>query len=285
LISDHNTADTSSQIPFSAHKAANPEQYPIREAIKDLLPNLKDCEGKYPPTKVHVQVYDGTCHVLPMLSFTEPAKHCYRAIASWCKFVTSRHPEVKQSADVRHMEDDLNAQKAVSSVYEPRAYSSNAIQPLTRATPTPVSAGGSATELAHPILAPVVSEDSRMPSIVTSSPSASRKASLHDTQNSVRYFESQPVTSPTQSIFDGSRDNTPDITEWEATDAELSRPVSPNRTASRDADSVPDRLETDEIKVPKSIPKGYAGNYEIYTKKSVSFNLFGDHDWGLSCDM
>lgn len=39
--------------------------------------------------QVHLQVYDGVCHDLPLFSFTVPAKYCYRAISSFIKFVTS----------------------------------------------------------------------------------------------------------------------------------------------------------------------------------------------------
>lgn len=41
------------------------------------------------PLQVHLQVYDGVCHDLPLFSFTVPAKYCYRAISSFIKFVTS----------------------------------------------------------------------------------------------------------------------------------------------------------------------------------------------------
>jgi len=46
--------------------------------------------AKYPtPPKVHLQVYDGCAHVLPILfAFTTPAKYCFRAIADFCRFAT-----------------------------------------------------------------------------------------------------------------------------------------------------------------------------------------------------
>ncbi|CUA69250.1 AB hydrolase superfamily protein C4A8,06c [Schizosaccharomyces pombe 972h-] [Rhizoctonia solani] len=81
------------EIIYVAHKAAHPDRYPVKPETRELLPSLKDIESKgYEPTKVHLQVYDETCHVLPLFSFTTPAKYCYRAIALFCKHVTGSHP-------------------------------------------------------------------------------------------------------------------------------------------------------------------------------------------------
>ncbi|CAE6468262.1 unnamed protein product [Rhizoctonia solani] len=81
------------EIIYIAHKAAHPDRYPVKPETKELLHSLKDIESKgYEPTKVHLQVYDETCHVLPLFSFTTPAKYCYRAIALFCKHVTGPHP-------------------------------------------------------------------------------------------------------------------------------------------------------------------------------------------------
>ncbi|KAJ1305863.1 hypothetical protein OPQ81_010586 [Rhizoctonia solani] len=79
------------EIIYVAHKAAHPDRYPVKPETKELMPSLKDIESKgYEPTKVHLQVYDETCHVLPLFSFTTPAKYCYRAIALFCKHVTGQ---------------------------------------------------------------------------------------------------------------------------------------------------------------------------------------------------
>jgi len=48
-----------SNCEISAHKAANPEAYPIDEDVKSMLPSLQGVEERYAPTKVHLQVYDG----------------------------------------------------------------------------------------------------------------------------------------------------------------------------------------------------------------------------------
>ncbi|KAF9646179.1 alpha/beta-hydrolase [Thelephora ganbajun] len=78
------------EIIYTAHRAANPSKFPIPVAAKRLYPKITETAAKYPtPTKVHLQVYDGCAHVLPILfAFTTPAKYCFRAIASFCRFVT-----------------------------------------------------------------------------------------------------------------------------------------------------------------------------------------------------
>ncbi|KAF8629564.1 hypothetical protein AX15_003377 [Amanita polypyramis BW_CC] len=77
------------EIIYTAHKAANPAQYAVHPLARDLYPPLREIEGKYSPTKVHLQVYDDAAHVLPVLfAFTTPAKYCFRAIATFCKHVT-----------------------------------------------------------------------------------------------------------------------------------------------------------------------------------------------------
>ena len=88
----------------SAHKAANPAQYAVHPTSQELYPPLREIEGKHSPTKVHLQIYDGTilqyvaahhsqvnvdaAHVLPVLfAFSTPAKYCFRAMATFCKHV------------------------------------------------------------------------------------------------------------------------------------------------------------------------------------------------------
>ncbi|KZT58695.1 alpha/beta-hydrolase [Calocera cornea HHB12733] len=76
------------EIIYSAHKAARPDQFPIKEETRHLYPHLEGIESRYGPTPVHLQVYDDTSHVLPLISFSTPAKYCYRAIAAFCVHVT-----------------------------------------------------------------------------------------------------------------------------------------------------------------------------------------------------
>ncbi|TDL16124.1 alpha/beta-hydrolase [Rickenella mellea] len=82
---------------YAAHKAAHPDKYPVKKETKKMYPALEDIENCYGPTKVHLQVYDDTAHVLPILfPFTQPAKFCFRAIATFCKYATGMLPTSNQ---------------------------------------------------------------------------------------------------------------------------------------------------------------------------------------------
>ncbi|RXW24937.1 hypothetical protein EST38_g897 [Candolleomyces aberdarensis] len=76
---------------YASHMAANPSKFPIPERSKALYPPLANIKPEnMKPTSVHLQVYDDSPHVLPILfSFTTPAKFCFRAMATFCKFVTN----------------------------------------------------------------------------------------------------------------------------------------------------------------------------------------------------
>ena len=54
-----------------AHRAANPEKYPVSDAVKKLYPAYEGIESKMKPTMVHLQVYDGTPPALYLLVFAE----------------------------------------------------------------------------------------------------------------------------------------------------------------------------------------------------------------------
>lgn len=73
-----------------AHKAAHPAEYPLGEELLDRFPNTRATYERYRnvPTPVHLQLYDGQCHVFPMFLYTPPAKAAFRAMASFIKLVT-----------------------------------------------------------------------------------------------------------------------------------------------------------------------------------------------------
>lgn len=75
-----------------AHKAANPDAYPIRDDVRAQLPSLNGIESKHGPTNVHFQIYDGTCHDLVLFSMTSPARGIFRSIASFARFCTPSAP-------------------------------------------------------------------------------------------------------------------------------------------------------------------------------------------------
>ncbi|KAL0570091.1 hypothetical protein V5O48_011866 [Marasmius crinis-equi] len=81
------------EIIHLAHRAAYPQDYPTRRGVlRDGRRQQENVEKFTTPTKVHLQVYDGMCHVLPVFIFTPSAKHAYRTIATFVKHVTN-HPD------------------------------------------------------------------------------------------------------------------------------------------------------------------------------------------------
>ncbi|KAF9268529.1 alpha/beta-hydrolase [Marasmius fiardii PR-910] len=77
------------EIVYTAHKAAYPERYPVKDEVRSTYPCLHGIEDRFGATPVHLQIYDDTAHILPVLfPFTTPGKFCHRAIASFCRHVT-----------------------------------------------------------------------------------------------------------------------------------------------------------------------------------------------------
>ncbi|KAF9486039.1 alpha/beta-hydrolase [Pholiota conissans] len=77
------------EILYTAHKAAYPEKYPISDRVRSMYPVFRNIEERSKPTPVHLQVYDESPHILPILfAFTTPAKFCFRGMATFTKFVT-----------------------------------------------------------------------------------------------------------------------------------------------------------------------------------------------------
>ncbi|KAH0829091.1 hypothetical protein J3R83DRAFT_2555 [Lanmaoa asiatica] len=146
------------EIIYSAHKAADPARFPLRDAARALYPPLVGIEKRYGHTQVHLQVYDGvhsenrqmqtwtnllidTAHVLPVLfPFTTPGKYCYRAMATFVKHVTGLlHPmkltpsssEVTASAPhhaVSPVSEDLPNGTSIQQVSRP--FSSDPVREL-----------------------------------------------------------------------------------------------------------------------------------------------------------
>ncbi|KAI0082430.1 alpha/beta-hydrolase [Panus rudis PR-1116 ss-1] len=78
------------EVIYLAHKAANPQDYPTRQGVLREGKRQGENVAKFrTPTKVHLQVFDGMCHVLTVFTFTESAKYAYKAIAEFIKHVTS----------------------------------------------------------------------------------------------------------------------------------------------------------------------------------------------------
>lgn len=69
------------EIIYLAHKAADPQTYRPSSKLLAAYPDQEAAIDKYKPTRVHLQIYEGCCHVVPTLSWTRSAKYMYRACA------------------------------------------------------------------------------------------------------------------------------------------------------------------------------------------------------------
>ncbi|KAF9534722.1 hypothetical protein CPB83DRAFT_211167 [Crepidotus variabilis] len=77
------------EIVYLAHKAAHPEDFPTRPGVlRDCTRQKENAEKFTTPTKVHLQVFDGMCHVLTVFMFTKSAKYAYRSIGQFVKHIT-----------------------------------------------------------------------------------------------------------------------------------------------------------------------------------------------------
>ncbi|CAA7260033.1 unnamed protein product [Cyclocybe aegerita] len=82
------------EIIYLAHKAAHPAEYPTREGVlRDSVRQKENAEKFTRPTKVHLQVFDGMCHVLTVFMFTKSARYAYRSIADFITHITSHDDE------------------------------------------------------------------------------------------------------------------------------------------------------------------------------------------------
>ncbi|KAF9453039.1 alpha/beta-hydrolase [Macrolepiota fuliginosa MF-IS2] len=79
------------EIMYLAHRAAYPQVYPTREGILHYARRQRENAVKFTNgTKVHLQVFDGMCHVPTVFTFASNVKCAYRSIGEFIKHVT-RH--------------------------------------------------------------------------------------------------------------------------------------------------------------------------------------------------
>ncbi|KDQ64305.1 hypothetical protein JAAARDRAFT_64179 [Jaapia argillacea MUCL 33604] len=82
------------EVIYTAHRAAHPAEFPTRKGVlKEGRRQQENAEKYRTPTKVHLQVFDGMCHVLTVFTFTDAAKYAYRSIAQFAKHVTEHSEE------------------------------------------------------------------------------------------------------------------------------------------------------------------------------------------------
>lgn len=89
---------------YLAHKAANPAKYAPGDVFLDEYPEeqRRSQVNKWKPTDVQLQVWDDLCHVVPILSFTRPAKYMYRSIAQFGAWALAR----AQKTEIEIVDDD-----------------------------------------------------------------------------------------------------------------------------------------------------------------------------------
>ncbi|TRM68106.1 hypothetical protein BD626DRAFT_480802 [Schizophyllum amplum] len=101
------------EIVYLAHKAAHPERYPARAGVlREGWRQKQNAEKFKTPTKVHLQVFDGMCHVLTVFSFTNSAKYAYRSIAEFVKHVTDNdaaHLDVNPFPELHRPVTDISS--------------------------------------------------------------------------------------------------------------------------------------------------------------------------------
>ncbi|BFZ57046.1 hypothetical protein PYCC9005_004096 [Savitreella phatthalungensis] len=93
------------EIIYLAHKAADPKRYPSAELFLKLDPNEQAKLDKYPPTQVHLQVYDDCCHVTPTIAMCRPAKYMYRSIANFSLWALARKSKAQQDSIIQFLRD------------------------------------------------------------------------------------------------------------------------------------------------------------------------------------
>lgn len=60
------------EIVYLAHRAAHPTRYPVRESIlQETTRQRENAERFTKPTNVHLQVFDGMCHVVTVFMFNK----------------------------------------------------------------------------------------------------------------------------------------------------------------------------------------------------------------------
>ncbi|KAJ9105166.1 hypothetical protein QFC19_003626 [Naganishia cerealis] len=256
------------EIVYVAHKAAHPDQYPLKESVKELMPSLRGIEEKYGPTQVHLQVYDHTCHVLPMISMSEPAKHCYRQIASFCQWTTREHKRGKNSLSSSQtvgIDAARNSSLAMSELSPESRPPSNVSASLSHSLDSTVPPSLAPLTLAEPV--PIGSSAS-----VKSDYSAEKPSKFKPSFTKSFSFLSASrrnkgadggVTTTSNPVSEGGNSESREDTDMEEGFADS--PVQEDLPDAGPTDQVLDpNFPSDEIKVPRNIPEGYAGNSRIY---------------------
>ncbi|RSH93472.1 hypothetical protein EHS25_007828 [Saitozyma podzolica] len=114
-------------IIYLAHKAAEPMTYPPSSSTLSQYPDQAALANRYKPTKVHLQIYEGCCHVVPTLSWTRSSKYMYRACANFNIWAFT--------AAAKALEHGLKHKHSGSGSKEPSRQSTLATEPIRDAAP------------------------------------------------------------------------------------------------------------------------------------------------------
>ncbi|KAE8542380.1 hypothetical protein D1P53_001157 [Cryptococcus gattii VGV] len=105
------------EITYTAFKAADPVKYPPSTITLSQYPDQASKIAKYKPTKVHLQIYEGGCHVVPTLSWTKSAKYMYRACANFNIWAfTAAHKALEKKLQQKTSHSSLRKQRSAPSL-------------------------------------------------------------------------------------------------------------------------------------------------------------------------
>ncbi|GMK55198.1 hypothetical protein CspeluHIS016_0202540 [Cutaneotrichosporon spelunceum] len=106
---------------YLAHKAANPRAHPIRDDVRAMMPAWDAIEEQHTPTDVHLQVYDGVGHDIPLWCMTKPGHCAVRAISAFARWVTPSAPSSISTRSSTTAPDltDMTSRESSPSLDEP----------------------------------------------------------------------------------------------------------------------------------------------------------------------
>ena len=210
-----------------------------------------------------------------MISMSEPAKHCYRAIANFCRFATRKHRGSQSSSSSGH-----DSRPAVNSAFAMTEMPESTLPPNSLSTESVAMKSVGPPSLAPLTLAEPISVNASAEDI------SSTHIGLSHTPKSKPSFRKtfSFLTNPqkTHSATNVSSENLPVLGSRTPSEREPSRsrddsdaegyvdsPVQESLPeAGLSSDVLDPNFPSDEIKVPTDIPEGSAGNSKIYQVSS-----------------
>lgn len=208
-----------------------------------------------------------------MISMSEPAKHCYRAIANFCRFATRKHPTSQSSLSsgspntsargsagfaMTEMPDTNLPPSSLStqSTQSPAFVAPPSLAPLTLGDPVSI----------NPASEDITSQHAEPSHPAKSKPSFRKTFSF--LSNSHRTHTQSDVLSdrlPLSGSRTPSERDHPHSREDSDAEGYADSPVQENLPEAGPSDSTLDpNFPSDEIKVPSDIPEGFAGNSKVY---------------------